>query len=212
MNRYAAIAAVLVLLAVPASSPAQGIKGREIFGVRIGGVGSTMALDEAFGRGSELELFFASGLTPWFGIGAALSGHDFGKAKDREANLAWTGLPDPVDVTILSMTLLLYGQRTLAERWTIAAEAGGGLYTTTASIPAGVFLEGRITKNQPGVFVGAGISRRLLDSGLAINLAGKYHYVFSGSDVRQALYVFTGEEAVHFYQITLGVTLFTGNR
>lgn len=212
MRRHAAIAAALALLALPGGTAAQGIKGREIFGVRLGMVGSTMELDDAFGRGSELELFFIEGLTSWFGIGASLSGHDFGKSKDIDKNIEWTGLPDPVDVTILSMTLTLYGQRSFTKRWSGAAETGGGLYTTSTSIPAGAFTEGRITKNAPGLFCGAGISYRVLDSGLAINLAGKFHYVFSGTDIRQAVYAFTGKDAVHYYQVTVGVTLFTGKR
>jgi hypothetical protein len=212
MRPHAAIAAALFLLVSPGETDATGIKGREIFGVRFGAIGSTMELDEAFGRGSELELFFVEGLTSWFGIGAALSGHDFGNSKDIDTNIEWTGLPDPVDVMILSMTLTLYGQQVFSKRWSGAAEAGGGLYTTTASIPAGALSEGRITKNAGGLFCGAGVSYRILDSGLALNLAGKFHYVFSGTDYRQALYIFTGEETVHFFQITLGVTLFTGKR
>ncbi|MDD3641896.1 MAG: hypothetical protein PHQ19_00305 [Candidatus Krumholzibacteria bacterium] len=212
MKRHFLIAAVFALLVLSGETAGQGIKGREIFGVRIGAVGSSMELDEAFGRGSELELFFVEGLTSRFGIGASLSGHDFGKSKDMGTNIEWTGLPDPVDVMILSATVTLFGRQPITERWSGCAEAGGGLYTTTASIPIGAFTEGRITKNQGGIFFGAGVSYRLLDSGLAVDLAGKFHYVFSGSDYRQALYVYTGEETVHFYQITLGMTLFTGKR
>jgi hypothetical protein len=206
------ITACLALLILPGVSAAQGIKGREIFGVRFGGIASTMELDDAFGRGSELELYFVEGLTSWFGIGASLSGHDFGNAKDKDRTIEWTGLADPVDVMVLSMTLTLYGRHPFGRRWSAAVESGGGLYTTTASIPTGIYYEGRITKNALGLFGGAGISYRLLDSGLAIDLAGKFHYVFSGSDGRQALYAFTDREAVHFYQITLGVTIFTGKR
>jgi len=212
MRHGTVIAYIVVLLTACGGASAQGIKGREIFGVRFGGIGSTMELNDAFGSGSELEIFFVEGLTSWFGIGAALSGHNFGKSKDPDKDLEFLGIPQPVEVSILSMALTLYGQRSFSSRVTGAAEGGGGLYTTSAKIPAGAFAEGRITKNQLGLFCGASLSYRITDGGIALNLGGKFHYVFSGSDPRQALYIYTGREAVHFFQITLGVTIFTGSR
>lgn len=205
------VPAALALFAVSTHARAESIDGREIFGVRVGGVFSAMELDEAFGKGSELEIHFVEGLGSWYGIGVALSGHDFGKSRDREADLDFTGTTRAVDLLIYSITGAFYAQTGLSERLSGQFEAGGGLYTTTASIPAGAFLEGRITKNQPGIYTGAGLSYRITDGGLSLGMICKFHYVFSGDHYKQAIYFYTGEERAHFFQIAVGVTFFTGN-
>lgn len=212
MKFVTATMALMLGLFLARPAPAQDFKGRDIFGARVGTVFSTMELDDAFGRGSELEIFFVGGVTSWFGIGAAISSHNFGKSKDLLKDQEFTGIPQPVSLMIYSVTMTLYGQRRLADRFTAAAESGGGLYMTSASIPAGVFLEGRITKNQPGVYGGASLSYRLTDGGFSLNLGGKFHYIFSGDHRRQALYVYTERDRTHFFQVTAGVTMFTGNR
>lgn len=212
MKRFlGTISAVLAFASALSPACAESIDGKEIFGVRVGGVFSTMELDDAFGRGSELEIHFVEGIGSWYGIGIALSGHDFGKSRDRQADIDFTGTTRPVDLLIYSITGAFYAQTGLGGRLTGTLEAGGGLYTTTASVPAGVFLEGRITKNQPGIYTGAGLSYRITDGGLAIGMICKFHYVFSGDHYKQAIYFYTGEERAHFFQLAVGVTFFTGD-
>ena len=208
MKRTTATLLMLLLLAA-APARAQGIKGRELFGLRIGGVFSSGEFEEKFGDGTEIELHFIEGLSPRIGLAFALSSHDFGDSKDREKNISYTGLDRDVDLQIYSITVapLLMGAFGNDVRWTL--EAGGGLYTVSAVIPTGIY-EGTLTDNHLGVFAGAGLLYRITDRWLAVNLHAKYHYFFSGDEYRDTIWFYTGEERTAFYQIALGVMLFTG--
>jgi hypothetical protein len=210
MKRFAIVAAAAsIVLSNAAGAGAESIKGKEIIGLRLGGIFSTMELDDAFGKGSELEVHFIEGIGSFFGIGVALSGHDFGKSQDPDKDIEFTGVTQSIDFMIYSLTACFYAQTGLGGRFVGSGEAGGGLYTSISSIPIGVFTEGKITKNQLGIYCGTGLTYRI-SKRISVNLNGKYHYLFSGSDYRQPIYAYTGRKTAHFYQIAIGVTLVTG--
>jgi hypothetical protein len=209
-NAYRATAAAcaLIVIGMPAILHAQGIKGEEILGLRIGAVAAPGNLNTAFGRGTEIELHFIEGLGSWFGVTFALSSHNFGESKDEAKNLAYTGDAFlKVDLQIYSATVGCITYASIGDRFSSTAEVGGGLYTINAVIPAG-FYEGNITDNQYGFYGGLGLLYRL-SKNLSLNLNGKYHYVFSGKGTEHAIYFYTGKERTSYFQIAVGVMILT---
>ena len=204
----AIVVSAVLSFGVPAGSE-ESIKGREILGLRIGGIHSTSGLDEAFGSGTELEIYFYHGLTTSSALGISLSGHDFGKSKLPEKDLEFLGIPESIDYMIYALTGCFMMKRDVSKKIRLSGELGGGLYTSTSSIPMGGVSEGRITHNHPGVYAGGEIWWRLTKGGIHLGLGGKWHYVFTGTDYRQPVYVFTGEENAHFFQITIGISFKT---
>lgn len=199
----------VVLLPGYSAESAESIKGREILGIRIGGIHSTSGLDVAFGSGSELEIYFYHGLTSSSAFGISLSGHDFGKSQLPEKDVVFLGINQTIDFMIYSLTGCLMTKTDLSKKLRASGEFGGGLYTSTSSIPTGAIYEGRITKNQLGLYAGCEFSWRLTKGGIHLNLGGKWHYVFSGTDFRQPIYIYTGKDYTHFFQVTLGVSFYT---
>ncbi len=210
-NGFIRFLSVCVVVAAAAPTPlcSQGIKGKELLGVRIGAVLSSGNLNTAFGQGTEIELHFIEGIGTWFGVTITLSSHNFGESKDISKNLEYTGNAFlNVDLEIYSATVGFITHTSIGGRFSSTAEIGGGLYTINTVIPAG-FYEGTITDNQYGFYGGAGFLYRLTKS-LSLNLNGKYHYVFSGKDETHAIYFYTGRERTQYYQVTIGVMFFTG--
>jgi hypothetical protein len=189
MKRLALTAMVIAVVLLPGFSAesAESIKSREILGIRIGGIHSTSGLDVAFGSGSELEIYFYHGLTSSSAFGISLSGHDFGKSQLPEKDVEFLGINQTIDFMIYSLTGCLMSKTDLSKKLRASGEFGGGLYTSTSSIPTGAIYEGRITKNQLGLYAGCEFSWRLTKGGIHLNLGGKWHYVFSGTDYRQPI-------------------------
>jgi hypothetical protein len=209
MRKTAPVFAFALFCVCVSAAPigAQGIQGRELLGVRIGGVIGSPPLRDAFGNGSELELHFIKGLGTWWGLGLALSSHNFGASKDSLANIAYTGMNREVRFSIFSMTGCFFARKPIAGRFTATGEAGLGLYALTASIPSG-FYQGTRTENRFGTYCGAGMLMRI-SRGVSFDLNVKYHYVFVGSDELEAIHFFTGETRARFMQIAFGVLLFS---
>ena len=206
---------VLTAAAVMASgwtaAGGESIKGREILGVRLGGIHSTSGLDEAFGSGSELEVYFYHGLSPSSALGVSLSMHDFGKSLLREKDLEYLGIQQTVEYSVYSLTGGLMTKADLSKKIRVSGEAGGGLYASTAEIPAGPTTSGRITYNQLGAYVGGEICWRVTRGGMHIGLGGKWHYMWTGTDYRQVVWVYTGEDYAHFFEVTIGISFYTDN-
>ena len=209
MRRMISISAILLLAAsLPGSSGAQGLKGRELLGVRLGGAVSPGAVRDAFGDGSELELHFTEGLGAWFGIDVALSMHNFGRARTEitdPTSYYWNMKPE---AEVYSLTVGFMAMRDISQRISLASDAGIGLYTINAVIPAGIY-EGRVYRNQLGLYGGMNLYYALNSRGLSLDIGAKYHYVFSGDDPLQVLHVYTGEDRLGFFQMTLGIVFFT---
>lgn len=206
-----ALSISLAALSLALCSPARGesLKGREILGLRVGGVHSTMELDDAFGSGSELEIFFYHGLGKSYAFGVSLSGHNFGRSQLPEKDLEFLGINQTVDFMLYSVTGCLMTKTNITGKLRASAEIGGGLYTSTTSIPAGALLEGRITLNHGGLYAGADIWWRLTKGGVHLNLGGKWHYAFTGTDYRQPVFTYTGRDYAHYFQITFGISFYT---
>ena len=212
MNIYTRIGLHLTaaFFVLSATVPAGGadIRGRELFGIRIGGVIGSSMLDNSFGKGTEIELHFIEGLGSWYGVAVAVSSHNFGDSKNRERNIEFTGLDRAVEMQIYSGTVAFFTVGSLGRNLSVTGEAGFGLYSITAIIEAGIY-EGHLTDNQFGMYTGVGFLYQLTQR-LSLNASGKLHYILSGDDDRHAMYFYTGEERTRIYQITVGVTIFTG--
>ena len=211
MNRRLSIRLLLSVALLVVAAPGalgQGIKGREILGLRVGGTLSSGSLHDKFGDGSEVEIHFIEGLNPWFGINIALSSHNLGESKDHEKNIEFTGLDRPVKLQIFSVTAAAFAVKRFGDRLSPTIEGGFGLYTINGVIQAGLY-EGSITDNQIGFYGGVGLLYRVTKS-LFINANTKYHYIFSGDDWRSTVYFYTGENRISLYQITVGIAIYTG--
>ena len=213
MKRVVSALAIAAAVLSPGLSPAtgKGIKGREILGVRLGGVHATSGLDEAFGAGSELEVYFYHGLSKSAAFGVALSMHDFGKSQLPEKDLEYLGIQQQVEYSVYSLTGCMMTKTDLSKKLRLSGELGGGLYASTAEIATGAMTSGRITYNQLGLYVGSEIWWRVTKGGMHIGLGAKWHYMFTGTDYRQPVWVYTGEDYAHFLEVTIGISFYTDN-
>ncbi|MBN1164152.1 MAG: hypothetical protein JXB45_06215 [Candidatus Krumholzibacteriota bacterium] len=211
MRPFTRIICAGMAAAVVVVSPlrAENIKNREILGARIGGLVGTSSLERAFGKGSEMELYFIEGLSSRLGVAISLSSHNFGYSKDRQKNLQFLTTFQEIELKIYSLSAGFTGLFNLSERLYLSAETGFGLYTINAVVPAG-FYEGHITKNRFGLHAGLWVNYRLTRRGLSLNLGVKTHHVFSGTGRNNIIYFYTGQESIDFQQITVGVSIFTG--
>lgn len=203
------IIAFLLAAATFSGAEAAGFKGRERLGIRLGGIFTSDPLSEYFGAGTELEIHFMEGLGKSIGVDIALSMHSFGRSNDMDKNFDYIGKRDPVELQIYSLTAGFAVFRNLGRKISLSAESGLGLYTVTSIIPSGIFYEGRIYRNQFGFYGGLHFYYRLNRQGLSLDIGTKYHYVLSGEDPAVAVYSFTGEEKIGFFQVTVGIIFFT---
>ena len=187
------------------SARAAGIKGKEILGFRIGGIYTLGDMKEAFGNGTDMELHFIMGLGSWYGIDIALSSANLGDSKDIQKNIDFTGLNLGVELGIYSGTASFHAQKRLYKNLSLSGAGGGGLYVVTTVIAAGLY-EGSKTENRFGLCCGDGLDYQFSKK-LAVELYGKYHYIFSGSGRWDAVHFYTGSTRTELLQITLGVLI-----
>ncbi len=186
------------------SLQAQHIKGREMLGIRVGGLAASGAFNEEFGGGSEIELHFIHGLADWLGVDVSLSSHNFGPSKDQEKNLAFFDRTN-VNLQMFSFTAGMIFLRTMHGRYTPTIEAGPGLYNVNAILPIG-FYEAQKTDNHLGIYGGIGLLVRVAHT-VSLNANAKYHAVFVGTEPEDTVHFYTGESTARFLQISIGVMI-----
>jgi hypothetical protein len=203
------VAAAIVVIALASGGPveAQSIKGREILGVRLGGLQANGAFNSKFGGGSEIEIHFIHGLADWFGVDVALSSHNFGASRDQDKNLEFFDRTD-VNLQIFSLSAGMVLFRMLHGRYMPTIEAGPGFYSVNAILPAG-FYEAQKTDNHLGVYAGVGLLFRLANT-VSLDANVKYHAVFVGTKPDDTVHFYTDESTIRFLQITVGVMISTG--
>jgi hypothetical protein len=203
-------AALFVAFALASSGPlpAQDLKGRELLGVRVGGLVATGALDTEFGGGSEIELHFIHGITNAWGFDVSLSSHNFGAAKDQEKNLVYFDRTE-VKLQTFSLAVGVIYFKTVGGRWRPTIEAGPGLYSVNTILPSGMY-EAQKTDNHVGIYGGLGVLYRLAKT-VQLNANVKYHLVFVGTDMEDTLYFYTGENTAGFFQIAVGIMINSGS-
>ncbi len=199
----------MLLLASAADSHTQEIKGREILGLRAGGIWTTGGLSDAFGSGGEIEIHFIMGIGDWYGVEFAVSSHSLGQSKDSGKNIRFIGNERGIDLLIYSGTVGMKAIKRVGGDFSASAEAGLGLYVANAIISLGTWSEGNIWDNHFGCCMGAGLIYRINDK-LSLDLTGKYHYIFSGDEMFETLYFYSGEKSNELYQISLGINILTG--
>ena len=204
MARRISICILLIgtILSATSTARGQGIKGREILGLRVGSVLSSGTLHDRFGDGSEIEIHFIEGLRPWLGINIALSSHNFGESRERDS------YNRPYDLQIFSVTAAFIAFKQVGDRLSPTVEGGFGLYTTNVIVQAGLY-EGTITDNQFGIYGGAGLFYRITKS-FFINANAKYHYIFTGDDLQGTDYYYSSGDGTAIYQIAVGISIYTG--
>jgi hypothetical protein len=200
------LAALLVTAVVSWNGPlsAQNIKGREMLGIRVGALATSGAFNAAFGGGSEIELHFIHGITDRLGVDVSLSSHNFGASKNEEKNLMFFDRSD-VNLQMFSLTAGMILLKTVHGRYTPTFEAGPGFYSVNAILPRG-FYEAQKTDNHLGVYGGIGVLVRVANT-VSLNANVKYHAVFTGSKLDDTVHYYTEENAVRFFQISVGVMI-----
>jgi hypothetical protein len=200
------VAALLLALIVSSSEPlpAQGIRGREMLGVRVGGLAAGGAFNREFGGGSEIELHFIHGIAKGLGVDVSLSSHNFGPAKDREKNFEYFGRED-INLQMFSITAGVILLKTVRGRYTSTFEGGPGLYSVNTILSQG-FYEAQKTDNRLGVYGGIGVLVKVADT-VSLNANAKYHAVFVGTKLDDTVHFYTGESTARFLQISVGVMI-----
>lgn len=186
------------------SLQAQNIKGREMLGVRVGGLATSGAFNAEFGGGSEIELHFIHGITNWLGVDVSLSSHNFGASKNEEKNLEFFDRTN-VNLQMFSVTAGMIFLRTARGRYTPTIEAGPGLYSVNTILPVG-FYEAQKTDNHLGVYGGLGVLVRVART-VSLNANAKYHAVFVGTEPDDTVHFYTGESTARFLQISVGIMI-----
>jgi hypothetical protein len=196
------LAAATCLIAHSQPIGAQGIRGQDLLGVRIGGVIASGSFADKFGSGSEIDLHFIHGITSSLGIDIAISSHNFGESKDQEKNIEFFGRTD-MNLQAFSVTAGMIVLKPVHGRVSATAEAGPGVYSVNAILPLG-FYEAQKTDNHLGLHAGAGVLVKLSDS-FFITANGSYHTIFVGDGSDDTVHFFTGDSRAEFLQITLGI-------
>ena len=208
MNKRIPLIALTLILLGTEPLCAQGLKGRELLGVRIGGTIASSALHDEFGNGTELELHFIKGITPWLGADVALSSHSFGESKDPAKNIEFTGLNREVKLHLYSLAVGIVALKTIRQHITPTIEAGPGVYSVNTILPEG-FYEAQKTDNRLGLYGGVGLLIKITKS-VSLNVNAKYHHVFVGNKPEDTVRFYTGEQTARFYQVAVGVAIYTG--
>jgi len=201
------LAIIGLALAWNAPLDAQDLKGREVLGLRIGGLITSGSFNDEFGNGSEIELHFAYGITEWLGLEFALSSHNFGESLDEGKNLVFFDRTD-VNLQMFSVGIGMIAYRHVTGRVTSTFEGGPALYSVNAILPQG-FYDLQKTDNHAGLYGGVGVLVKVANS-VSLNLNGKYHAVFVGSASDDTFHFYTGENTARFFQIAVGIVLMTG--
>jgi hypothetical protein len=183
---------------------AQNIKGRELLGVRVGGLATSGAFNEEFGGGSEIELHFIHGISNRLGVDVSLSSHNFGASKNRDKNLEFFDRTD-VNLQVFSITAGMIFLKTVHGRYTPTIEAGPGIYSVNTILPVG-FYEAQKTDNHLGVYGGIGVLVRVAHT-VSLNANAKYHAVFVGTKSDDTVHFYTGESSAGFLQISVGIMI-----
>jgi len=208
MNKRAPLIALTLIVLGTGPLCAQGLKGHELLGVRIGGTIASSALHDEFGNGTELELHFIKGITPWLGADVALSSHSFGESKDPAKNIEFTGLNREVKLHLYSLAVGIVALKTIRQHITPTIEAGPGVYSVNTVLPEG-FYEAQKTDNRFGLYGGIGLLIKITKS-VSLNVNAKYHHVFVGNKPEDTVRFYTGEQTARFYQVAVGVAIYTG--
>jgi hypothetical protein len=212
MNAWKPIIPLFMLFSIfNVAHAAEGIDGKEIIGFRIGSIFGSNKLNDAFGKGSEMELHFVEGLGTSYGLNISLSSHNFGESKLPDKDSEYVSSGETLELQIYSLTAAIFVCYRLTNRITATADSGIGLYSITLIRPIGIF-EQRLTDYQPGAYGSLGLLYRLTKNGFYMNINAKYNYISSGgkNNIDHPLLFYTGEERTEFLQLCVGVTLNTG--
>lgn len=200
---------IFALMALGASTvSAQGLRGRELLGLRLGGTIASRPLHDAFGNGTEIEIHFIKGIAPWFGADIALSSHSFGESKDSDKNVEFTGTNREVKLHMFSLSVGMMAVMPIGKRIIPTIEAGPAVYSVNTILPEG-FYEAQKTDNRFGLYGGVGCLFSISKT-VSLNVIWKYHHVFVGSSAEDTVHFYTGETSARFYQIAIGVAIYTG--
>jgi len=203
---FAAVA-VLVLAAPRGSRAVDETAGQERLGVRVGGVSAFDGLDDKYGGGWDLTLFFTEKVASRLLLDIRLGAIYLGDLKDLELDDEITGTPG-----IQSAMRMLYFSVgpllgvSLGSAYSAYASAGVGVYSVSMEFDSGVTAFD-FSDQHVGFSGGIGLSRRL-STNWSLEANTTVHYCTIQKESSDLYYAFTdGADAPLLLGAALGLTV-----
>jgi hypothetical protein len=210
MNRRPLVVCALagLLLGTPGVSRAiDSIAARERIGVRVGGLSTNDGLNDAYGTGWEITLFFTEQITRPLLLDIRIGALYLGDLKYTSLDDELTGTPGvqgAMRVLYLSAGPL-YGFP-ITDALTMFASAAAGIYSVSMVFDDGVSAFD-FSDQQVGFNGGLGLVRRL-SANWSIEASGMVHYFIVEEDINDLYYAFTdGADAPLILDIAVGFIL-----
>ena len=211
MDRRAPVLVPLLagfLLAMPYVAHAvDAAAGKDRLGVRAGGVTTFDGLQDAYGGGWSLTLFFTEKVTHRFLVDIRLGALYLGDLKFSELDDELTHTPG-----IQGAMRLLYfsvGPMVgvpLGGPWSLYGSAGLGVYSVSMQFDTGISAY-NFSDQTFGFNGGLGLSRRI-SANWCIEANASAHYFLTDQDITDLFFAFTGgADSPVLLDIALGVTL-----
>ena len=207
--RIALVAAtVCACLFFPASSHAfDQLAGKERIGVRSGGLVTMDGLNDAYGNGWDLTLFFTERLTHHLLLDVRLGALYLGELKFEHLDdtlLHQAGIQGSMRILYISVGPM-FGTP-IGGPWSMHAALGGGVYSVSM-VFTDVLTPFDLSDQKFGFNGGLGFARRIAGN-WSIEMDGTAHYFMIEENINDLYWAFTdGADAPLLIEATLGLTL-----
>lgn len=207
--RIALVAAtVCACLFFPAASHAfDQLAGKERLGVRSGGLVTMDGLNEAYGNGWDLTLFFTERITHHLLLDVRLGALYLGELKFEHLDdelLHQSGIQGSMRILYISVGPMV--GTAIGGPWSMHAAAGAGIYSVSM-VFTDVLTPFDLSDQKFGFNGGLGLARRL-SGNWSIEADGTAHYFMIDEDPNDLYFAFTdGADAPLIFDVTLGLTV-----
>jgi hypothetical protein len=208
-SRIALVAAtVCACLFFPASSRAfDQLAGKERIGVRSGGILTMDGLNDAYGNGWDLTLFFTERITRNLLLDVRLGALYLGELKFEHLDdllLHQTGIQGSMRILYISVGPMV--GRSIGGPYSMHLAAGAGIYSVSM-VFTDVLTPFDLSDQKFGFNGGLGFARRLAGN-WSIEADGTAHYFMIEENMNDLYFAFTdGADAPLIFDVTLGLTI-----
>lgn len=208
-SRIALVAAtVCACLFFPASSRAfDQLAGKERIGVRSGGILTMDGLNDAYGDGWDLTLFFTERITRNLLLDVRLGALYLGELKFEHLDdelLHQTGIQGSMRILYISLGPMV--GRSIGGPYSMHLAAGAGIYSVSM-VFTDVLTPFDLSDQKFGFNGGLGFARRIAGN-WSIEADGTAHYIMIEENMNDLYFAFTdGADAPLIFDITLGLTV-----
>lgn len=208
-SRIALVAAtVCACLLFPASSRAfDELAGKERIGVRSGGIITMDGLNEAYGNGWDLTLFFTERITRHLLLDVRLGALYLGDLKFEHLDdelLHQTGVQGSMRILYISVGPMV--GRSMGGPYSMHLAAGAGIYSVSMVFTE-VLTPFDLSDQKFGFNGGLGFARRIAGN-WSLEADGTAHYFMIEDNMNDLYFAFTdGADAPLIFDVTLGLTI-----